>query len=94
MTLNLPAAPAAAVSYFLVEEIIPLGGNPTRRPVDSLFRRLAVEVFIIGFRVVTGMVDDAVPMIRRRIERVELQWNIALILLSFGRICHNYSLIC
>ena len=25
------------------------------------------------------MVDDAVPVIRRRIERIELQWNIACI---------------
>src|ERR1035437_4955673 len=49
------------------------------RPVDSLFRRFAVEVFVVGFRVGAGMVDDAVPMIRRRIERIELQWNTAAI---------------
>jgi hypothetical protein len=34
-------------------------------------------VFGVGLRVVAGIVDDAVPMIRRRIERIELQWNIA-----------------
>src|SRR5450756_1594281 len=45
--------------------------------VDSLFRRFAVEVFVVGLRVGAGMVDDAVPMIRRRIERIELQWNTA-----------------
>ena len=48
--------------------------RPTR-PVDFLFGRLAVEVFIVGFRIVAGMVDNAVPMIRRRIERIELQWT-------------------
>ena len=35
--------------------------------VDSLFRRFAVEVFVVSLRVVAGMVDDAVPMTRRRI---------------------------
>jgi hypothetical protein len=45
--------------------------------VDSLFRRLAVKVLVVGFRIVAGMVDDAIPMIRRRIERVELHWNSA-----------------
>jgi len=34
-------------------------------------------VLVVGLRVVTGMVDDAVPMIRGRIERIELQWNTA-----------------
>src|ERR1035437_1971136 len=43
--------------------------------IDSLFRRFAVEVLVVGLRLVAGMVDDAVPMIRRRIERIELQWN-------------------
>src|SRR5450830_1560243 len=45
--------------------------------VGSLFRRFAIEVFVIGLRVSAGMVDDAVPMIRRRIERIELQRNTA-----------------
>jgi hypothetical protein len=44
---------------------------------DSLFRRFAVEVLVVGLRVGAGMVDNAVPMIRRRIERVELQRNSA-----------------
>jgi hypothetical protein len=47
------------------------------RLVDSLFRRFAVEVFVVGLRVGAGMVDNAVPMIRRCIERIKLQWNIA-----------------
>ena len=34
-------------------------------------------MFVVGLRVVAGMVDDAVPMIRWRIERIELQWNAA-----------------
>ena len=34
-------------------------------------------MFVVGLRVVAGMVDDAVPMIRRRIERIEFQWNTA-----------------
>src|SRR5450755_3935484 len=41
--------------------------------IDSLFRRFAVEVFIVGLRVGASMVDDAVPMIRRCIERIKLQ---------------------
>src|SRR5665811_2589229 len=47
--------------------------------VDSLFRRFAIEVFVVGLRVGAGMVDDAVAMIRRSIERVKLQWNTACI---------------
>ena len=34
-------------------------------------------MFVVGLRVGRGMVDDAVPIIRRRIDRIELQWNIA-----------------
>jgi hypothetical protein len=45
--------------------------------VDSLFRRFAIEVFVVCLRIGAGMVDDAVPMIRRRIKRIELQWNTA-----------------
>src|SRR5450759_4670892 len=51
--------------------------RPARRAVDSLFRRFAVEVLVVGLRRGASMVDDAVPMIRRRIERIELQWNTA-----------------
>ena len=47
--------------------------------VSSLFRRFAVEVFVVGLRVGTGVVDDAVPMIWRRIESIELKWNAAVI---------------
>ena len=42
-----------------------------------LFRRFTVEVFVVRFRFGAGMVDNAVPMIRRCIERVKLQWNTA-----------------
>ena len=45
--------------------------------VDSLFCRFTVEVFVVRFRFGAGMVDNSVPMIRRRIERIELQWNTA-----------------
>src|SRR5665811_2625219 len=45
--------------------------------VDSLFRRFAVEVFVVGLRVGAGMVNDAVSMIWRRIERIKLQGNTA-----------------
>ena len=48
-----------------------------RRAVDSLFRCIAVEVLLIGLRLVSGMVDDTIPMIRRRIDRIELHWNTA-----------------
>lgn len=47
------------------------------RPIDYLFRRFAVEVFVVGLRVGAGMVDNAVPMIRWRIERIKLQGCIA-----------------
>src|SRR5450759_5653079 len=42
--------------------------TPAWRAVDSLFRRFAVKVFVVGLRVGAGMVEDAVPMIRRCIE--------------------------
>jgi hypothetical protein len=29
-------------------------------------------MFVVGLRVGAGMMDDAVPMIRRRIERIKL----------------------
>jgi hypothetical protein len=45
------------------------------RSVDSLFRRFTVEVFVVGFCFGASMVDNTVPMIRRRIERIELHWN-------------------
>src|SRR5450759_4432042 len=49
------------------------------RPYPSLFRRFAVEVLVVGLRLGAGMVDDTVPMIRWRIERIELHWNTACI---------------
>jgi hypothetical protein len=38
-----------------------------------LFRRLAVEVLFVGLGVLPRVVDNAVAMIRRRIQRVELE---------------------
>jgi hypothetical protein len=35
------------------------------RPVRSLFRRFTVEVFVVRLRFGAGMVDNAIPMIRR-----------------------------
>jgi hypothetical protein len=32
-------------------------------------------VFVVGLRICAGVVDDAIPMIRRRIERIKLQRN-------------------
>jgi hypothetical protein len=45
----------------------------------SLFSGFAIEVLFIGLGILSGMVDDAVPMIRRRIgiERIEFQWSTA-----------------
>jgi hypothetical protein len=45
------------------------------RPVDALFRCVAVEVLVVGLRGVSAMADDTVPTIRRRIERTEPQGN-------------------
>jgi hypothetical protein len=53
-----------------------------RRPISSqlpdprqnaLFRRLAVEVFVVRFGGGAGLVDDAVAVIGRGIEGVEFQ---------------------
>jgi len=43
--------------------------------VGSLFRRFAVEMLVVGLRIGAGMVDDAIPMIRRRIERMMRMLN-------------------
>src|SRR5665647_2363293 len=62
---------------FFTHDRSPWCVTPAWRAVDSLFRRFAVKVFVVGLRVGAGMVEDAVPMIRRCIERVKLQWNTA-----------------
>src|ERR1035437_4173075 len=49
----------------------------TNDPAKGLFRRLAVEVLVVGLRIGAGMVHNAVPMIRGCIERIELQRNSA-----------------
>lgn len=54
-----------------------LWGGLTRRRIDRLFRRFSVKVVVVCLRGVTGRVDDAVPMIRWCIERVEFQWKAA-----------------
>jgi len=46
-----------------------------RCAVGSLFRGFAVEVFVVGFLIGAGVVDDAVPVIRRRIERMMRMLN-------------------
>ena len=43
--------------------------------MSSLFRRLAVEVLVVGLRIGACGVDDAVAMIRRGVQRVQPQWN-------------------
>lgn len=49
--------------------------SPAQLAIDFLFGRLAVEVLVVGLGCVSRVVDDAVPMIRGRVQRVELQWN-------------------
>src|ERR1035437_2263890 len=49
----------------------------SQRCAISLFRSFAVEVLVVGFRLGAGMVDNVFPMIRWRIERIELHWNAA-----------------
>jgi hypothetical protein len=34
-------------------------------------------VLVIGLGILSGMMNNAIPMIRRRIERIEFQWNTA-----------------
>ena len=47
--------------------LIPLN----RLPLISLFCRFALELFVVGLCIGAGWVDDAISMIRRRIERIE-----------------------
>lgn len=49
----------------------------SQRSIRFLFRCFIVEVFVILFRFGACMVDNAIPMIRRRIGRIELERNIA-----------------
>jgi hypothetical protein len=49
--------------------------------VYSLFGRFAVEVLVIGLRFGAGMVDDAVPMIRGRIERVGFSGTLPILMM-------------
>ncbi len=44
---------------------------------SPLFRRFTIEVFVVLLRFGASMVDNSVPMIRRRLERRELHWNTA-----------------
>src|SRR5450759_334850 len=64
-------------SIYKMDTMSILPWNPRLRHVEPLLRRFAVEVFVVGLRVAAGVVDHAVPMIRRRIERIELQWSTA-----------------
>ena len=48
-----------------------------RSIVNFLFSRFAIEVLVVGLGILSGMMDDAIPMIRRRIERIEFQWSTA-----------------
>jgi hypothetical protein len=43
----------------------------------SLFSRFAIEVLVVGLGILSGMMDDTIPMIRRRIEGIEFQWSTA-----------------
>jgi hypothetical protein len=58
----------------------------------GLFRGFAIEVFVVGLRVGAGGMDDAVPVVRRSIERVKLQRNISAIdniMIGAGRDDHR-----
>lgn len=43
------------------------------------FRRLAVKVFAVSLRLPAGTVDNAVSVIGRRVDCVELEWDTASI---------------
>lgn len=45
----------------------------------DLFSRLSVKLFVVSLRICAGMVDDAVSVIGRRVNRVELEWDTASI---------------
>ena len=47
------------------------------RRTHKSFRRLAVKVFVVRLRIPAGMVDSAVSVIGRRVDRVELEWDTA-----------------
>jgi len=42
-------------------------------PIGPLLRRFAVEVFVVGLRRFACRVNDAVAVVRRRVERIEFQ---------------------
>jgi len=52
----------------------PLRSNQV--PEDSLFTRSSVEVFTVGLRICAGRVDHSVSIVRRCIQRVELERNV------------------
>jgi hypothetical protein len=50
-----------------------IGTAADRDPLGYLFRGLSIEVFAVGLCIAACKVNDAVAMIRRRVQRVELQ---------------------
>src|ERR1022692_5150243 len=57
--------------------------SPSQSGTDSLFRRFAIEVLVVGLRVDAGMVDDAVPMIDRKSTRL----NSSHLVISYAVFC-------
>ena len=47
------------------ENLTSPGFSPGQREIASLFRRFAVEVFVVFFRFGACMMNNAIPMIRR-----------------------------
>ena len=72
-----PNRPTDILSFlsfdYLLSRLTLLSFMRKKRETDSLFRSFTVEVFIVVFRFSTGMMDNAVPVIRRRVERIELK---------------------
>src|SRR5664279_4689434 len=66
--------PSCANSWAALNPAMPA---PKMTIVFILFRCFSVKVLIVCLRFSTGMVDDAVPMIRGRVDRIELHWNSA-----------------
>ena len=54
-----------------------LGGFSSRRRNSILFGRLAIEFLVVSLGIVAAVMDHAIPVIGRRIDRVQLEWGSA-----------------
>ena len=54
-----------------------LGGFSRWRRNPKLFGRLAIEFLVVSLRIGAAVMDHAIPVIGRRIDRVKFEWGTA-----------------